>query len=82
MMIKEVNSFFSFFFQRDTSLITLEILTTNQEVSWLNCSLHKNYMIPLFFPCPLSLSLKRYLTKQSGILTIHSLGKCGQITLQ
>ena len=34
---------------------------------------------PLFLPC-LSLSLKVYLTKQSGILTIHSLGKCGQIT--
>lgn len=47
MMINEANSFF--FFQDDTSLITLEILTMNQEVSWLNCSLHKNYVIPLFF---------------------------------
>lgn len=75
MMIKEVNSFFSFFFQRDTSLITLEILTTNQEVSWLNCSLHKNYMIPLFFPCPLSLSLKRYLIKAIRDINYSQPGK-------
>lgn len=34
-------------------------------------------MIPISSMSSLSLSLKRYLTKQSGILTIHSLGKCG-----